>query len=307
MTVGDDFFIVIRAAGDRTEALCQKLAEAQGAPERVVVIREAPFARAVRRSFEIGLEQGPRWTFCLDADSLLAPGAISRCLEELDALPETVFRASPRGAWRFHRAMLTLGLHAYRTSLLKEALSLLDTETPSLKPESAVRRAMQQAGHDCVILETVAGVHEYGLSYGDIYRRMCLRACKATQREYALLLHLAGRARREDAEYRVVYRALRDARLRPLSHHGTDALDEEEVRKVVHKLGLAEKPPLPPETGFEFVTEAIERFETAPAAREWEAYFLEHVALKDPPRGPAEDYAHARGGLFRLWLWLTGR
>ncbi len=300
------FAIVVRAAGERTEPLACRLACAQGAAE-VAVVHEVPFRRAVRASFERGLEIGCPWTFCLDADCLLAPGAAARCLDEAVRVGPGVFRVSPRGAWRFHQAVLNLGFHGYPTDLLREGLRVLEDTGPDLKPESAVRRRMQEAGYRFALLDTVAGLHEYELGYADIYRRMRVRACKATRREYALLLRLAKRSRQTDPDYRVVHQALRDARLRPIDRHGLDALSREEVDAALARLGLNEKAPLSPAAGFERVTTVLDAFRTAKEARDWERFFLAHATLARPPRGPATDYAHGGGTLTRFWLWLTGR
>ena len=57
--------------------LCKQLIVDQGvSAENLAVVKEAPFSAALKKSFELGMECGLKWTFCIDADVLLRPGAV---------------------------------------------------------------------------------------------------------------------------------------------------------------------------------------------------------------------------------------
>ena len=56
--------LIIHSADERTFQLCQKLILEQGVPEtQVFVVQEVPFSAAMRKSFEIGISEGRKWTF----------------------------------------------------------------------------------------------------------------------------------------------------------------------------------------------------------------------------------------------------
>src|SRR5690625_7898401 len=79
----DDVVVIIRAAGERTEGLCKKLILDQGVQsDKIHLIHEVPFSAALRKSYEIGIESGCRWTLCVDADLLLRPGSISEIITQ---------------------------------------------------------------------------------------------------------------------------------------------------------------------------------------------------------------------------------
>ena len=84
-----DMTFVIRSAGERTLPACQALVRelvgrAGGNPDRqVVVIAERPFAAAVRRTFEIGLEVPRAWVVGMRVEAfLLWYGRASRISRE---------------------------------------------------------------------------------------------------------------------------------------------------------------------------------------------------------------------------------
>src|SRR5690606_39569755 len=72
--VMNDLVVIVRTAGERTFELSHSLLLAQVPADRVLVVDERPFEKALRRTYELGIEHAARWTMTLDADVLLRPG-----------------------------------------------------------------------------------------------------------------------------------------------------------------------------------------------------------------------------------------
>ena len=120
-----DVFVVIRGAGERTEAAARAMACAEVGAGAVATVREVPFAAAhCAAASRLGAEAGRRWTLCLDADVLLRPGAIAeaRCRRRGGA-GEAAFGVTGTVADKLLGHVRAAGQHLYRTALLHEALA----------------------------------------------------------------------------------------------------------------------------------------------------------------------------------------
>ena len=53
--------------------------------ENLFLIHEVPFSQAVRRTFEIGIEQNKKWTIAVDADILLNDNSVQRMVEKAES------------------------------------------------------------------------------------------------------------------------------------------------------------------------------------------------------------------------------
>ena len=87
----------------------------QGVQEKdLIIVREVPFSMSMKKSFEIGLERGKKWTFCIDADVLLRKHSIQKMIQfaenqkknvcEIQGLVLDKFFSGPRGAEKKKKA-----------------------------------------------------------------------------------------------------------------------------------------------------------------------------------------------------------
>jgi hypothetical protein len=166
--------IVVRAAGERTEAACAALAASEVGPDRVRTIREVPFAAAIRRGFEIGVEAGADWTLCLDADVLLAPGAIAALCAEAEAERLRGERFAYEGlvADKLMGHVRSAGVHLYRTEHLPRALAEAEFNPRRRRPESYVKLRMRKLGLSTARMQAVTGLHDHEQYYRDIFRKV---------------------------------------------------------------------------------------------------------------------------------------
>lgn len=203
----DGVFVVIRAAGERTEALCRRLLRAELPEAQIALIREVPFATAVRRSFELGVAAGREWTLCVDADVLLRPGAIVDLMAAAESLPDTAFGVCGRvadpllGQWR------VAGQHLYRTKWLGKALELARFDPEQRRPETHVKRQMKARGHDWRDVDVAIGLHDAEQSYADIFRKVVVHTRKH-ERFMGYARRFWDRVCAEDPDLRVALWAL---------------------------------------------------------------------------------------------------
>ena len=190
-----DVVAIVRSAHERTEEFCVRIAKLQVPDDRVVVIHERPFTAALARAFEIGMDFDLGWTLCLDADVLLADGAVRHMLDAVQADPETGFGGTGYILDKFYGGRNRGGPHLYRTSLLRKALPLVPDAAESLRPETHVKMVMSAQGHDWGTIDSLLGVHDFEQFYRDIYRKMIVRARKSSQNLMRLLRRAMANSR----------------------------------------------------------------------------------------------------------------
>jgi len=237
-SITDYVTVVIRSAGERTTELCRVLACRQVPDENVFVIHEAPFVRAVEKTFEIGLHKNLPWTLTLDADIFLRAKAVHdiiSCVENLD-----------KGVFEFHGMILDKliitpkrgGPHLYRTEYLNEALELIPREKVTGRPESQTFKKMAVRGYGLVRNDIVYGLHDYEQYYRDIYRKAYQHSQK--HRKYVPYLQKAwSRLAHKDMDFRAALLGLRDG----LKHEGEFEFDVNFFRNSAGLAGLRELPP----------------------------------------------------------------
>ena len=143
-----DVTVVIRATGERTEALCEQLVLQQVARKNVIVIHERPFNQALEVGYEIVIDEALDWTLFVDADVLLGRTAISRLLTLSSVLGKDTLGIQARVLDKFFGGDRHAGHHLYRTSLLDKARTLIPQPGESMRPETYVMKQMAARGDD---------------------------------------------------------------------------------------------------------------------------------------------------------------
>ena len=113
---------VIRSLGERTTNLCLQLAASQVPEENIVVINEAPFSQAVRKTFECGIERGMPWTLALDADILLNYNSFDFLVRTAEEEDKNIFEVQGCILDKLFVSPRTGGPHLFRTMYLEKAL-----------------------------------------------------------------------------------------------------------------------------------------------------------------------------------------
>lgn len=179
-----DVTVVIRAAGERTEKLCQYIIEQQVPKEQVFVIHEKPFWKAVQRTFEIGIEQGRKWTLAIDADVLLKKGGIAEMIQCASSFDDDLFVYQGHVYDYIFGKPRSGGPHLYKTSVLTKALNVLEENSERLRPESDTYKRLSKKGFKCVSDAKIFGLHDYGQWRRDLFRKAFMHAHKHSDPKY---------------------------------------------------------------------------------------------------------------------------
>lgn len=175
----DDVTIVIRAAGERTEASCRAILEAQVAAENVIVIHEKPFRKAVEKNFILGIERNKKWTLAVDADVLLCHDAVVRMINNAARLDDNLYVYHGYVLDKLFATYRHGGPHLYRTDKLPQALEHIKRyDAKVIRPESDVYRAMAKSGYLVTVDKLILGIHDYEQYYSDLFRKSFFHAIK---------------------------------------------------------------------------------------------------------------------------------
>jgi hypothetical protein len=236
--------IIIRSAGERTENLCKELVLAQGLPEEdIAVIRQFPFSRALRASYETGIALDRPWTLCLDADVLLLPNSIHEMISLVEKQDSSVFEIRGLILDKFFGGPRQGGIHLYRTSLLSNALKFIPQDQEQIRPEQHTLDAMKARGFPWKRVDYLIGIHDFEQYYADIFRKCFAQAHKHL--EYAeIFLSFWPLQGIDDTDYIVALKGL----MAGLDYRGEVRIDirQEVYRERFESLNIAEKPDLPP-------------------------------------------------------------
>jgi len=237
--------VVIRTVSERTEQLCYRLLCQQIPPENISIVHEAPFAKAVQKTFEIGLDKNLPWTLAVDADILIAPNVINQLLAIAEQADPKVFKFGLKVLDKFFGGLRYAGIHLYRTALLDEARKYIAQSHSSLRPETFILRRMQELGYvfHQIEEEFVLGLHDYEQYYRDIYRKGFTHAHK--HKYYVQYLSsFWQRMASSDIDYQVMMWGARDG----LDFKGNVKIDVRDfspdyIDDLLHKHALSEKRP----------------------------------------------------------------
>jgi hypothetical protein len=238
----DDVLVVIRSAGERTVQACRSQLLAQGMEETAVeVVEEVPFSEALRTAFSLGIARNRKYTFCVDADLLLRPGAIQHMYEAFEAQPASVCQVQGLIMDKFFGGHRAGGVHVYRTALLPKVMACIPPEGVDLRPETHALQQMAALGHPWVQVEYIVGTHDDEQWARDIYRKCFVQATKHLYLA-DLFIPYWKQMQEADPDFRVAIRAFADG----IAYQGAVLIDTSQdiYRKGFQAAGFAEKEPL---------------------------------------------------------------
>ena len=179
----NDVTVIIRSIGERTEELCRLLILEQGVPEEnVVIINERPFSRAMKVSYQTGIDRGLPWTFCVDADVLLSENALAKLLEAAESEGEDLLGLSGSLLDKFFGKKRTAGNHLFSTRHLQRMIDeILPYEEESIRPESSIIKKLKEEGLKFKKNAAYIGLHDFEQDYKDIARKAFTHSIKHSE------------------------------------------------------------------------------------------------------------------------------
>ena len=218
----DSVTIIIRSVGERTESLCRKLILDQGVPEEAVfVITEAPFSKAMKVGFEIGISEKRPWTYCVDADLLLRTQSILNMIEHAERQPSNVCEIQGFILDKFFGGARKGGVHLYRTSLLDRVIDLIPAEGQDIRPETHALNAMRAAGYPWKTVSELVGLHDFEQTYEDIFRKCFVQAHKHLSHTQLFIPYWRSKSN-QDMDYQVALAGFAEG----IKHFGEVRIDK---------------------------------------------------------------------------------
>lgn len=166
-----DAVAVIRSSGERTEALCKKLAERQF--DVLDVLRISPFSEAVRECFRIGIDSGAEWLATIDADVLIAHDYRERIAPEAEATD--CWQVLGQMDDKLYGGIRQGGVRLYRVSALPDLIGRVRDD--AVRPEADLCDTLGN-WHES---QVVTGSHDYEQFYRDLYRKGAAHRKKHTK------------------------------------------------------------------------------------------------------------------------------
>lgn len=242
----EDITIIIRSVRERTEQLCKKLLLDQGIPEsQVTIVREVPFSASMKKSFEIGIESGKKWTLCVDADVLSRPDSVQKMIEHAEEQKKNISEVQGYMLDKFFGGVRRGGYHLYRSSLLPKVLECIPTEGTDIRPETRTLKEMAKRGYPRAVVPYIVGTHDDEQYNFDIYRKAFVQAVKHLDRADLLVSHWKKNAE-EDQDFKVALTAFSDS----IRYTGETFINsnQELYKKKFEEAGFSEKEELKPDS-----------------------------------------------------------
>ena len=233
---------VIRSAGERTEQMCLQLLGKQVAADRIRIVREVPFEKALLSCYQIGIHSGADWLLTLDADVLLLPDAVESLVSEAERMPDHFCQVEGFVFDNLLRCWRPAGNRVYRVAHLAQAMRAVPSPGTELRPERAVLHAMARQGHPSRRVSLRMGLHDFEQYHRDLYRKAFVHAKKHTKEVSCWVGEQLPAF--DDAELAVVRRGFRDGAASAAAVKIDKTFLRDAEQQVLQELGLVEKNPL---------------------------------------------------------------
>jgi len=174
----NDIIVIIREANERTLPLCRELIASVVGSDKIFVVSEIPFTKALKKTYEVAIKKGFPWTLVVDADVLIKMGAIEYLLRVAQCVDSNVFEIQGRVLDKLIGGARDGGYHLYRTAYLPEAIRKIPHDKAVAQPENYTILEMRSQGYPFLKIDMVVGLHDYEQYFHDVYRKAFFHAHK---------------------------------------------------------------------------------------------------------------------------------
>ena len=301
-----DLTVIIREANERTLPLCRELLESEVGKDKVVVVSEVPFTKALEKTYEIGIERGCPWTLVIDADVLIREGAIEYLLRVAESVDGNIFKIYGKVLDKLVGGPRHGGIHLYRTACLREAITMIPHKNNSVRPECDTINEMIREGLALLQLDMVVGLHDYEQCFCDVYRKAFFHAHKH-KREMVYWESMWRKLSHCDDDYKVALKGAIDGR----EYSGSVLSDVRlfhsvEFAKILNGLDLEEKSELPSNYwSLQDVSSIVRNHFPSPDYWAWRSMSRNEIKKRLSPREKMHAIMDERG-LLKAVIWAGG-
>jgi hypothetical protein len=203
--------VIIRSIGERSESVVVHAIKKNGFSDGdITIVRNvSPFSEALRVGYEKALTCGREYTFFIDADMIVLPGALEMMLSLMDRFPKRVFFMNPL-AYEYTTGTITPnGPHLYRTEFLRDALSCIPSPEESKRPETFVTKCMYKKGYENIHVEYPCALHEFEQDGREYCSRIIQKYLKSSPvRRRRMCAYIRKRKKEGNDDFRIMDEAL---------------------------------------------------------------------------------------------------
>lgn len=201
----DNITVIIRSSGERTVDCCYEIACNQAGFDNVHKINEVPFSKAVKRTFEIGLEKNKEWTLAIDADIILAENAIKNMIESASKIGDKLYIYQGYVIDQIFGTAREGGPHLYKTAHLSDAIDALKRTENTMRPESETYKILANEKSAIKYVDDVIyGIHDFEQHLEDYYRKAFFHAKKHHNLEYSVQFLKHWTSKQQDITFKVL-------------------------------------------------------------------------------------------------------
>lgn len=179
------FLIIIRASGERTVDNLKQQLERTKKPIDVIVVLDSKvsFEKKMEEGFKEALGHKTNFTLFIDGDILVKSDFIKKIKKITFLLNPNDLGFGIRLWDRFYNCPKFRGAHIYRTNLLQKALNYIPDEGLQLRPETYVKKRMQEEGYlwRNNISNYIGGIHDFFQIPQDIYYKFLIRSKRSPE------------------------------------------------------------------------------------------------------------------------------
>lgn len=201
----DNITVIIRSSGERTVDCCYEIACNQVGFDNVYKINEVPFSKAVKKTFEIGLEKNKEWTLAIDADIILAENAIQNMIQSASKIGDKLYIYQGYVIDQIFGTAREGGPHLYKTAHLSDAIDALKRTENTMRPESETYKILANEKSAIKYVDNVIyGIHDFEQYLEDYYRKAFFHAKKHDNSEYSVQFLKHWTSKQQDITFKVL-------------------------------------------------------------------------------------------------------
>lgn len=186
-SMSEYYTIVVRSVNERTTDVSVGLLKDIFQQNTIQIVNETPFARALEKTFQIGIKENRKWLICIDADVLVSKSGLINLISKIEEYSENTFEIQGLVLDKFFNRRRPAGNHIYRTELLPKALPWIKDAYKEIRPESFIIKQMAGLGYPNMQTDILVGLHDFEQYYIDILRKTFVHARKHNEHIEALL------------------------------------------------------------------------------------------------------------------------